>query len=107
MALGSGRAAQAQLTDPIPAPIVKRGLRVEIRDVVRLPDSRGLRGASEDGMPAGWARVNFIRELPDGRRFANDLRGLLYGLDAKAQPTVYVDLGAAFPMAYYRGLTGG
>jgi hypothetical protein len=107
MALGSDRAAQAQLNDPIPTPITKRGLRVEIKDVVRLPDTRGLRGASEDAMPAGWARVNVFRELPDGRRFVNDLRGLLYVLDAKNQPTMYADVGAAFPLGYYRGLTGG
>ncbi len=89
VALGSSRPAHAQLGDPIPVPIPKRGLRVEIKDVMRLPDTRGLRGAGEDSMPAGWARVNFIRELPDGRRFVNDLRGLLYVLDAANRPTVY------------------
>ena len=31
--------------------------------------------------PAGWARINFVRELPDGRRFVNDSRGLLYLID--------------------------
>lgn len=107
VALGSSGPAHAQLGDPIPAPIPKRGLRVEIKDVVRLPDTRGLRGAGEDSMPAGWARVNFIRELPDGRRFVNDLRGLLYVLDATNRPTVYADLGAAFPLAHYRGLASG
>jgi hypothetical protein len=30
-----------------------------------------------DVNPAGWARVSFVRELPDGRRFANDSRGFL------------------------------
>jgi len=107
VALGSSRPAHAQLGDPIPAPIPKRGLRIEIKDVVRLPDTRGLRGAGEDSMPAGWARVNFIRELPDGRRFVNDLRGLLYVLDATNRPTGYADLGAAFPLGHYRGLAAG
>ncbi|MGH9257742.1 MAG: PQQ-dependent sugar dehydrogenase, partial [Vicinamibacterales bacterium] len=107
MALGSNRAVHAQLGNPIPVPIPKQGLRVEIKDMVRLPDTRGLRGASEDSMPAGWARVNFIRELPGGRRFVNDLRGLLYVLDAANRPTVYADLGAAFPLGHYRGLASG
>ena len=107
MALAASRAVHAQLNNPIPAPIPKSGLRVEIRDVVRMPDTRGLRGASEDSMPAGWARLNFIRELPDGRRFVNDLRGLLYVLDTANQPTVYADLGAVFPLGYYRGLVAG
>ena len=30
---------------------------------------------------AGWARVNYVRDLPDGRRFANDSRGFLYRID--------------------------
>ena len=107
MAFGAGRVAHAQLSDPIPAPITVRGLRVEITEVTRLPDTRGLRGASEDTMPAGWARVNFVRELPDGRRFVNDLRGLLYVLDKADRPTVYADVGAAFPLGYYRGLAAG
>jgi Glucose / Sorbosone dehydrogenase len=107
MALAASRALHAQLNNPIPAPIPKRGLRVEIKDVVRMPDTRGLRGASEDSMPAGWARLNFVRELPDGRRFVNDLRGLLYVLDAQNRPTVYADTGAAFPLGYYRGLVAG
>ena len=30
-------------SNPIPAPIEKRGLAVEIKDLVRLPDTRSLR----------------------------------------------------------------
>ena len=71
------------ITNPIPNPIVKRGLSVEIKDLVRLPDTRGLRPADQDVTPAGWARVSFVRDLPDGRRFANDSRGFLYLLDAQ------------------------
>ena len=89
-ALGAVSAAiHAQITNPIPAPVVKRGLSVEIRDVVRLPETRGLRPADQDVTPAGWARVSFVRDLPDGRRFANDSRGFLYLLDAE-QPAVGV-----------------
>ncbi len=59
----------AQITNnPIPAPIEKRGLAVEIRDVLRLPDTRGIRPADQDVSPAGWARIQYIRDLPDGRR---------------------------------------
>jgi hypothetical protein len=59
----------AQITsNPIPAPIEKRGLAVEVRDLVRLPDTRGLRPLTEDVNPAGWARVSFVRDAPDGRR---------------------------------------
>ena len=27
---------------------------------------------------AGWARISFVRDAPDGRRFVNDSRGFLY-----------------------------
>jgi len=94
-------------SNPIPAPITKRGLTVEIRDLVRLPDTRGLRPADQDVVPAGWARVSFVRDLPDGRRFANDSRGLLYLLDRNNQPSVYANVGAAFPLAVYNRLESG
>src|SRR5262245_29539468 len=89
----------AQITgNPIPAPIEKRGLAVEVRDLVRLPDTRGVRPADQDVMPAGWARVSYVRDLPDGRRFANDSRGFLYLIDASNQPHVYADVAAVFPL---------
>src|SRR5881397_3395614 len=94
-------------SNPIPGRIEKRGLAVEIRDVVRLPDTRGLRPAAEDVVPAGWARVSYVRDLPDGRRFANDSRGLLYLLDRNNQPSVYANVGAAFPQAVYNRLESG
>ena len=101
-------AVHAQITsNPIPAPIEKRGLAVEIRDVVRLPDTRGLRPLTEDVNPPGWARVSFVRDAPDGRRFANDSRGRLYLLDGGNPPSVYADVAAAFPHAVYNRLESG
>ena len=93
----SGNPINPITSNPIPAPIAKRGLSVEIRDVVRLPDTRGLRPADQDVVPSGWARVSFVRDLPDGRRFANDSRGLLYLLERSNRPSVYANVGAAFP----------
>jgi hypothetical protein len=97
----------AQVTDPLPAPVEKRGLMVEIRDVVRLPDTRGMRPLDQDVNPAGWARVQFVRDLPDGRRFANDSRGLLYLLDKNNQPSVYLNFASLFPYAIYNRLESG
>ena len=77
--LSAAVGAAAQITDnPLPAPVVKRGLAVEVRDVVRLPNTRSLRPVDQDVTPTGWARVSFVRDAPDGRRFANDSRGFLY-----------------------------
>src|SRR5260370_42698774 len=100
--------AQGPITsNPIPEPIVKRGLAVEGKDLVRLPDTRGLRPADQDVAPAGWARVSYVRDLPDGRRFANDSRGFLYLIDANNQPHAYADVAAAFPHSVYNRLESG
>src|SRR5712691_2461751 len=108
LALVTARPLVGQVTsNPIPAPIEKRGLAVEIRDLVRLPDTRGLRPLEQDVSPSGWARISFVRDLPDGRRFANDSRGFLYLLDGSNQPHVYADVAAAFPFAVYNRLESG
>src|SRR6059036_1469212 len=94
-------------SNPIPVPITKRGLTVEIRDVVRLPDTRGLRPPDQDVVPAGWARVSYVRDLPDGRRFANDSRGFLYLLDSNNKPAIYANVAEAFPFGVYNRLESG
>ena len=108
LAIGTAGALEAQITsNPIPAPIVKRGISVEVKDLVRLPDTRGIRPADQDVSPAGWARVSYVRDLPDGRRFANDSRGFLYLIDAKNQPHVYANVAEVFPHAVYNRLESG
>jgi hypothetical protein len=99
--------AQTQIINPFPEPVVTRGLSVLIEDVVRLPDTRGMRPADQDVVPAGWARVSFVRDLPDGRRFVNDSRGFLYLLDRNNQPSVYANVADAFPFAIYNRLESG
>jgi hypothetical protein len=95
-------AADAPITtNPIPEPIVKRGIAVEVKDVARLPDTHGLRPAAQDNSPNAWARVSYVRDLPDGRRFANDSRGYLYLIDSQNQPKLYADVGAIFPFSVY------
>ena len=94
-------------SNPLPDPVVKRGLMIEIRDVARLPNTRTLRPADQDVVPAGWARINYVRDLPDGRRFVNDSRGFLYVLDRNNTPSVYANVGAVFPFAVYDRLESG
>ena len=57
-------------------------------------------------MPAGWARVSFVRDLPDGRRFAKN-RAVLYLLNGHNSPSVYANVGATFPLAVYNRLESG
>jgi hypothetical protein len=108
LAAGAARAIQAQIVgNPMPARIVKRGLAVEIKDLLRLPDTRGIRPLDQDVSPAGWARVSYVRDLPDGRRFVNDSRGFLYLIGPNNDPHVYADVAAAFPRAVYNRLESG
>jgi hypothetical protein len=74
---------------------------------VRLPQTRGLLPPDEDVSPAGWARVSFVRDIADGRRFANDSRGFLYLLDDDKGPSVYLDIRPALPHAIYSRLESG
>jgi len=94
-------------SNPIREPIVKRGIAVQIQDLARLPDSHTLRPANPDNSPNAWARVSYVRDLPDGRRFAHDSRGYLYLIDAQNQPKLYADVGAVFPLTIYGRLTSG
>jgi hypothetical protein len=104
LALCHGPALLAQISDPLP-PVEKRGLAVETRELVRLPDTRGLLPADRDA--AGRARVSFLRDAPDGRRFANDSRGFLYLLAEDGEPRVYFDIRPQIPLANYSRLESG
>ena len=105
--LAVGRAADPIVGNPMPGPIVNHGIAVEVKDLFRLPDTRNLRPPQLDIDAREWARVSYVRDLPDGRRFANDSRGVLYLIDANNQPHVYANLYEYFPMAHYKGLESG
>jgi hypothetical protein len=107
MAIAATTALSAQLQNPIPERVEKRGLRVELRDVVRLPDTRAMLAPGQDVNPAGWARVSFIRDAHDGRRFVNDSRGFLYVLSSDNRLSVYANVAEAFPHAIYSRLESG
>jgi hypothetical protein len=107
LVIGLAAVLSAQLPGPFPAPVEKRGLMVEVRDVARLPDTRGTLPADQDVSPRGWARVSFVRDAPDGRRFANDSRGFLYLIDRDNQPSLYANVAATFPLTVYNRLESG
>jgi hypothetical protein len=106
LGLAVAASAGAQIANPIPEPVTNHGLAVQIRELVRLPSSGELDPASARG-PVGWARVSYVRDLPDGRRFANDSRGFLYLLDGSGEPSVYANVREAFPNMGFRGLESG
>ena len=106
VALSSTTMLYAQVENPIPEPLVKRGLAVEIREITRLPDTRAL-DSSYGEEPVGWARVSYVHDLPDGRRFANDSRGFLYFLNSDNEPALYANVRQVFPDAEYGSLQSG
>ena len=108
VALGVTSVMTAQITvNPIPTPIPTRGLNVQIEEVTRLPDSREIRPRDQDVRQSGYARVSFVRDLPDGRRFVNDSRGVLYLLDGANTPTVYWNFHRDVPFGVYNRLESG
>jgi hypothetical protein len=80
--------ASAQITDPIPGPIPKSGVAVELDDVVQIPPSSVFRPL---------ARINFLTHAGDGsgRRFVNDMRGRIYAIAPDGELSVFVDVAAA------------
>jgi hypothetical protein len=99
--------AEPITSNPIPAPIEKRGLALEVVDIIQLPDTRGLLPEGSDPNPSGIARISMVQETPDGRRFVNDQRGLIYVLDEGNAPSIYIDMHADFPLSIYNRVQSG
>ena len=81
-------AAQEPLTDPIPDPIRKGDLVVEVTDFVRVPATEE---SAVDAMTNdAHARIQYLTPVGDGsgRLVLNDLRGLLYITDENGTPPV-------------------
>jgi len=93
--------------NPIPAPVEKRGLAVEIADLVRLPDTRSVIAAERDVAPRGTARVSFVHDAPDGHRYANDSRGFIYRLAPGEEPVLWLDMRDEFPLTNYSRVESG
>ncbi len=105
-ALLVGGSLHAQVANPIPEPVTTKGLEVRIEKLTRLPDTRALDPAI-GGAPVGWAKPSYVRDLPDGRRFANDSRGFLYQIDSRNNPVLYLNLRDFVPNLSFGGLQSG
>lgn len=106
LALGSTATLQAQVENPIPEPVVYGDIAVEIREIARLPETSELDPGFGNN-PVGYAKVSYVRDLPDGRRFANDSRGFLYYLDGNNEPSIYMDVRDDFPLMTHQSLQSG
>ena len=85
--------APEPLADPIPGPIEKVDIAVALEDFAQFPrlaDSSAVPRTSD-----AHARIQYLQPLPDdsGRLAVNDLRGVLYLVDADGSgPHVFLDL---------------
>ena len=106
--LARGRRRRASANHKQPAAGAARQARARRRGARRCPatGTRNLRPVDQDVTPTGWARVSFVRDAPDGRRFANDSRGFLYIID-DGRTSLYHDFGALFPHAWYNRIESG
>jgi len=105
--LWSVNIAMAQINNPFSEPIQKQGLSVEIRQLTQLPDTSGMYSAEKDRLYAAIARIGFVRELSDGRRFVNDARGQLYFLENGTESLLYLNMAERFPNTGYLDLQSG
>lgn len=93
IAAAAAAASPAQAQSLLPA-FVDGGMRLGIRDVKTLPNTQSTSRPLPTGDRQGTyqTRLNFFKQAPDGRRFVNDERGLLYNLNpAGTNPNVFLD----------------
>ena len=96
----------AQVANPIPEPVTMQGLEVRIEKLTRLPRTSALDPSIGRGA-VGWAKPSYVRDIADGRRFANGSRGFLYQLDSNNNPSLYLNLRDVFPNISFMGLQSG
>ena len=102
-----GAANEPITKNPIPEPIVKRGIAVELKDLARLPDTRGLRPPDQDVSPAVLGarelRARSARRPPLRQRLAR----AAVSDRCEQSAALYADVGATFPLSVYSRLSSG
>ena len=105
-----GAAAQSPVpitSNPLAAPIEKRGLAVEIRGLARAC-GHARHAPRKPGRDSGGPSTHQLRPRPAGwAPFRQRLARLLYVLDRNNQPSLYVDVAAVFLNGAYTALAGG
>ena len=102
-------AADAPITsNPIPEPIVKRGIAVQVKDVARLPDTRGLRPANQDlcANRVGACELS-CAICPTAAALRTTRAGFCIWMNSNNQPQVYADLTKVFPLTVHLRLQNG
>ena len=108
LALMTARPLVGQITsNPIPAPIEKRGLAVQIRDLVRLPDSRGLRPPTRTWRPRAGRASASCAICPTAAASPTTHAAFCTCSTGTTSRASTPNVAAAFPMAVYNRLESG
>jgi hypothetical protein len=92
-------AAGDPVPDPLPGSPPVGALGVTVTPLVRLPESKPgntVLPPSREPIAPGYARINYVGGLPDGRLYAPDLNGRMY-LIVNGHPIEYLDVEREFP----------
>ncbi|WP_117210759.1 PQQ-dependent sugar dehydrogenase [Allorhizocola rhizosphaerae] len=82
------------IANPIPQDPIQSGLGLVLTEWAQFPQSSPTPTPTDSRLQR-HARINYLGELPDGRRFVPDLNGRLYFLGAAGgTPSVYLDVRA-------------
>ncbi|HZM77629.1 MAG TPA: PQQ-dependent sugar dehydrogenase [Candidatus Limnocylindrales bacterium] len=91
------------ISDPIPNAPLQSGLGLVLTEVTQFPQSNPV-PTPTDSRLRRRARINYLGQLPDGRRYVPDLNGSLYTLPANGgTPTVYLDVRARVGSNFFSG----
>lgn len=91
------------ITDPIPEDPIPAELGLVLTELAQLPKSAPIPPSTDPRLDR-WARINYLREAPDGsgRQFVPDLNGKLYVIDG-GPPQLYLDVAGAFAAEFWSG----
>jgi len=80
------------ISDPIPQAPIQSGLGLVLTEVTTFPRTNPVPTPTDSRLRRD-ARINYLGQLADGRRYVPDLNGVLYTLPASSgTPTVYLDV---------------
>lgn len=91
------------ISDPIPQAPIASNLGLVLTEVATFPQTNPVPAPTDDRLRRR-ARINYLGQLADGRRFVPDLNGPLYMLPANAgTPAVYLDVRARTGANFFSG----
>lgn len=103
LTVDDGQGGGGPISDPIPQNPIASGLGLVLTEYASFPRSTPV-PTPTDSRLRRHARINYLGELPDGRRFVPDLNGKLYFLPpGGGAPATYLDVRATIGNSFFSG----